>query len=392
MLPFDTTEYKARLVRTKERIAGSGLDVLLVTDQANMNYLTGYDGWSFYVHQMLVVGLDWDEPIWIGRAMDANGAKMTTWLREENIVGYQDDYVQSVVKHPMSLVAGVLKERKAGGKKIGAEMDTYFFTARCLAELKKNLPNVVFADATNLVNQVRMVKSEQEIRYMKRAAMLAEKAMQAAVDSVRPGVRQCDAVANIYHAQIAGTNEFGGDYPAIVPLVLAGEGASAAHLTWSDKEFQENEVVILELAGCYHRYHSPLCRTIYTGNPPEKLRWMADKAVEALEKALEVIKPGLTCEEVDKIWRKWAITESGITNESAYHRLGYAVGLGYPPDWGEHTASMRPGDKTVLQPNMTFHLIPSVWAKDYAFGISECIRVTQEGCEVLAKFPRRLLA
>ncbi len=89
-------------------MAAAGLDALIVSDPANMNYLTGYDGWSFYVHQCVIVAQDIEQPIWIGRGQDANGARLTTILPPENIVGYTDDHVQSTAKHPMQVVARVL--------------------------------------------------------------------------------------------------------------------------------------------------------------------------------------------------------------------------------------------------------------------------------------------
>jgi Xaa-Pro dipeptidase len=116
-LLFELSEYKERLRKTKESMLRSGIQVLVVSDPANMNYLTGYDGWSFYVHQGLVVALDYDEPIWWGRGMDANGAKITTWLKHDNIRPYADDYVQNKFKHPMSFVADIIREKGLGNPK-----------------------------------------------------------------------------------------------------------------------------------------------------------------------------------------------------------------------------------------------------------------------------------
>src|SRR5690625_316667 len=107
MLTFSNTEYSKRLQETKESMERQHIDVLLITDPANMNYLTGYDAWSFYVHQVLIIMIDQEEPIWIGRGMDANAAKITTWLQHDNIIPYTDDYVQSTVKHPMDFVADI---------------------------------------------------------------------------------------------------------------------------------------------------------------------------------------------------------------------------------------------------------------------------------------------
>src|SRR5256714_1562478 len=98
--PFGEAEFEARLAKTKRRMAEARLDALIVSDPANMNYLTGYDGWSFYVHQCVLVAQDLERPVWVGRGQDVNGARLTTILPDDHIVGYPDDHVQSTTKHP----------------------------------------------------------------------------------------------------------------------------------------------------------------------------------------------------------------------------------------------------------------------------------------------------
>jgi Xaa-Pro dipeptidase len=386
MLYFDINEYKSRIKKTKKRMETEDIDVLFISQPANMNYITGYDGWSFYVHQGVIISLDKEEPIWVGRAMDANGAKITTFLKDEDIKGYPDDYVQSKLKHPMQFVADIIKEKGWGNKTIAVEMDQFYFTHRCYLELEKALPKAKFKDGNLLVNMVRMIKSEKEIKFMKRAGEIAVKVMQAGINSVNVGVRECDAAANISYAQIKGTEEYGGDYPAIVPLMMAGEGTSTPHLTWSDRKFKNNEAILLELSGVYKHYHAPIARTIYLGNPPKIMRETADVVINGLAKTLEFIKPGVTCEEVEAKWRD-AISHSTVVKES---RLGYSIGLNYPPDWGEQTMSLRPGDKTILQPNMTFHLIPGIWYKEVGFEVDQSIKITQNGYESLYDFPMEI--
>ena len=384
---FATDEYLDRLAKTKKRMSKAGMDVLVVSDPANMNYLTGYDGWSFYVPQCVVVAIDEAQPLWIGRGMDAAGAKYTTFLQDENIIGYPDDYVQNPVKHPMNFVADEIKRRGWEKRAIGVEMDAYYFSAHGFLAFQKDLPQADIKDGNLLVSWVRLVKSEAEIGYMQQAGKISEKVMQTALDNLSPGVRECDAVAAVYQAQMAGMPEFGGDYPAIVPMMPTGEKTSAPHLTWTDEPYENNQAVNLELAACRHRYHSPLARTAYLGkNPPEKLSNLAEHTVEGLNLTLDAIKPGLRCEEVELVWRQH-IAKAGLEKES---RIGYAMGLNYPPDWGEHTASLRPGDKTVLAPNMTFHMILGMWMENYGFECSESFRITETGCETLADFPRKL--
>ena len=384
---FEENEYLQRINKTKNRMRDAGIDVLLLSDPANMNYLSGYDGWSFYVHQMVVIGADADEPIWIGRDQDSNGARLTTFLSEENILGYPDDYVQSATKHPMDYASQALAERGWGDRTIGLEMDGYYFTAAAYQSLRRNLSDATFKDATSLVNWVRIVKSPQEIEYMRQAGNIAERAMRAAIDSINPGVRQCDAVAAIYHAQISGSPEYGGDYTAIAPLLPTGAGTATPHLTWSDEQFKSGEATIVEIAGCRHHYHSPLARTLHLGPPPPPVADAAKVLVDGLNASIEAAKPGATCAEVEAAWRH-VIARAGIIKQS---RIGYSTGLNYPPDWGEHTVSLRPGDRTVLQPNMTLHVIPGLWTEQYGIDISECVLVTESGAEPLAGFPREYI-
>lgn len=383
--PFTRAEYQRRVDATRASMSARGVDVLLCTNPANMAYLTGYDGWSFYVHQLVVLGIE-GEPVWIGRGMDANAAKVTTYLDHENIHGYPDDYVQSTLKHPMNYVADLLASRSWHRGRIGLEMDSYYFTAACRAALERDLPDATFVDTTTLVNWVRVIKSDAEIAYMTQAARIIETTMRIGIDMVRPGVRQCDAVAAIYQALVSGTEEFGGDYPAICPMLPTGVGTSTPHLTWSDRPFVSGEATILELAGTRLRYHCPMARTVHLGKPPRRLVDTAAVVVEGLNNAIEAALPGAECQDVEAAWRR-TIERHGIVKES---RIGYSTGLNYPPDWGEHTLSLRPGDRTVLEPGMTLHVIPGVWLDDWGIEISECVRITPSGARPFCSFPREL--
>ncbi|MCR3955827.1 MAG: M24 family metallopeptidase [Gudongella sp.] len=387
ILAFSVQEFKQRLEKTKRSMEEKGIEVLVVTDPANMNYLTGFDGWSFYVHQCVVIMIDQEEPFWVGRGQDSNAARLTSYLSDENIYPYTDDYVQSLVKHPMDFVADILKEKGYDKKVVGTEMDTYYYTAKCQESLQSNLPNCKFIDATSLVNWVKLIKSDLEIEYIKKAAVIAEKTMDAAFKSIDIGVRQNEAAANVYHAQIYGTEEYGGDYTSIVPLMPAGIRTSTPHLSWTDEPYRNGDTVLVEIAGNYRRYHCPLSRTIILGDAPQKVKDLASVVVQGIEDTLAVVKPGITCEDIERTWAK-SIAKSGFIKDS---RVGYSFGLNYPPDWGEHTVSIRPGDKTVLEPNMTLHFMPGIWLDDCGVDISEPIRITEDGVELLTRYPRRLL-
>jgi ectoine hydrolase len=384
-LNFSRAEYAQRLAKTRAAMAKARIDLLIVSDPSNMHWLTGYDGWSFYVHQCVLVPPE-GEPVWYGRGQDANGAKRTAYLAPDNIVGYPDHYVQSTERHPMELLAAIIEERGLSRLSIGVEMDNYWYSAAAHAALTKNLPNARFADATGLVNWQRAVKSPQELEYMRVAARIVEAMHARILETVKPGLRKCDLVAEIYDAGTRGVDGFGGDYPAIVPLLPSGADASAPHLTWDDKPMRAGEGTFFEIAGCYRRYHCPLSRTVFLGKPTRAFLDAEKAVLEGMEAGLAAAKPGNACEDIANAF--FAVLKGyGIVKDN---RTGYPIGLSYPPDWGERTMSLRPGDRTELRPGMTFHFMTGLWLQDMGLEITESIAVTETGVECLARVPRRL--
>jgi Xaa-Pro aminopeptidase len=248
------------------------------------------------------------------------------------------------------------------------------------------MPGTHFEDAGVLVNWVRAVKSHAEIALMTQAARIAERIMQTAIDAIDVGVRQCDAAAAIQAAAARGTEEYGGDYPAIVPLMPTGVGTSCPHITWLDEPFAANAGTSIEIAGVRRRYHVPMTRTVYLGKPPAKMSDAAKVVVEGIAAGLAAAKPGALARDIHAAWTK-TIERHGLFKDS---RCGYSVGLNYPPDWGERTISLRSSDETVLQPNMTIHFMPGIWLDDWGVAISEAIRITETGVETFCAFPRKL--
>jgi len=382
---FTAEEYAGRLLKTRKAMQAHGIELLLVTDPSNMAWLTGYDGWSFYVHQCVIISLT-DEPIWFGRSMDANGAKRTVYMNHDNIISYPDIYVQSTEHHPMDYLSGILQNRKKSNLTIGVELDNYYFSASCYLSLRSNLANAAFTDATGLVNWQRALKSPQELIYMRRAAKIVEKMHETIYEMIVPGIHKNELAAAIYKTGIDGADGHGGDYPSIVPLLPSGIEASAPHLTWNDRPLVTNEGTFFEIAGCHRRYHCPLSRTIFLGKPSQS--WFdAERALqEGLAAGLEAARPGNFAEDIASALFK-TLAKHGFEKNN---RCGYSIGLSYPPDWGERTISLRDGDKTVLKSGMTFHFMPGLWFDDWGIEITESIIITPTGAECLAKVPRKL--
>jgi ectoine hydrolase len=385
-LCFSREEFRTRLEKIWVAMRVHNLELLIVSDPANMAWITGYDGWSFYVHQCVLVPLG-EEPIWYGRMQDVQGAYRRTYLPHNRVIGYVDHYVQSTERHPMDFLATMISERGKAKGVIGMELDNYFCSAAAHLSLQRHLPNAPIKDATYLVNWLRVVKSSAEIGYMRSAARIVEHVFDRVRAVMKPGMRQCDLVAEIYDAAIRGKDQHWGDYTAIVPLIGAGPEAAAPHLTWTDEALRPNEGIFLELAGAHRRYHCPMSRTFYIGKPDQKFRETEKAVREGLEAGLAKAKPGNTCEDIAVAFYT-AIERHGLKKES---RTGYSIGLSYPPDWGEHTLSLRHGDRTELRPGMTIHFMPGLHFGDWGFQITESILITPTGHECLANVPREIL-
>ncbi len=385
---FERGEYLDRLARVKRSMTERNIDLLLVASPANQFYLTGYDGWSFYTPQMVLVALDQEEPIWFGRKMDAVGAEFTVFMDYGRIVPYDDSFVGSTDKHPMQALADMIQEQRYSRGRIGVEMDDYYYTARWHEILKSSLSEATFVDAFLLVNWARLRKSDREIEYMRQAGKISEAAMQAALDAAEPGVRQCDVIAELNRVTTAGTQEFGGTFTCKPPNAMVGEYCAAPHLSWTEAPLKRNQMFYIEQGGVRHRYHTPLSRCLYLGKPSDRINHVSQVIAEGLNAVLDSVKPGVVLEELAAVWSK-VIARHGIEKDS---RIGYPVGIGYPPTWGELTCSLRKGDQTVLDSNMTFHCIPAIWLDDYGLVISETFVVTPSGAKTLANFPRKLFS
>lgn len=385
-VPFSTAEYDRRLAKTRAAMDRAGIDILFVEDPSNMAWLTGYDGWSFYVHQGVLVFHDAD-PMWWGRGQDANGALRTVWMDGAHVLPYADNFVQSTERHPMQDLARVIRELGYGDRRLGVEMENYYFSAKAYVTLLQELPGAQIVDATALVNWQRTVKSDEEIAFMRKAAAISETLVDGVLERVEPGLPKNALVAETYRDAIRGKGADWGDYPAIVPLLPSGSDAAAPHLTWDGRGFETGEATFFELSGCYRRYHAPFCRTVFLGDPPDYLLRAEAALVEGLEAGLEAARAGnRACDVANALAAP--LGAAGITRGA---RCGYPIGLSYPPDWGERTISFRAEDETVLEPGMTFHFMPGLWMENWGLEITESILIREDGpAETLCNRPRKM--
>ncbi|WP_206427387.1 M24 family metallopeptidase [Brevibacterium aurantiacum] len=389
-LSFSPDEYLGRIASVRNRMIGQGLSALIVTDPANIYYLTGYNAWSFYTPQLLFVPASGPLTLFM-RDMDARGAMHTSWLPPEDIVGYPERYVQRPHIHPFDWVSFALRQRwevaRASSSPVGVEMDSHFFSPRAFRSLVNGVPEWRLVDSFELVNWIRAIKSPAEVALMHKAAEVTTESMNAALATIGDGVAQNEVAAEIAAAQARGRGSAWGDYPAIVPLLPTGESADTPHLSWTNRKFVADESVSIELAGVHRRYHVPLARTAVVGKPKQELIRLEGVVSEALAAVLDVAAPEVPTAELARTWNR-VLALAGLEKPS---RLGYSIGIGYPPDWGERTISIRTEDDQILEAGMTFHLICGMWMNGYGYELSESVLITDTGCDTFTDFPREII-
>ena len=363
MLAFDPEVYASRLTLVQAHLDSQGLGGVLLFDPENMYWLTGYQTIGYFTFQTMFVPAS-GKPVVVSRVVNRDLA-----LAHDTI----DEFIDIVdTASPVDVLAVYLNDTVPDTRPIGIETRAFYLTVKDHRALDTATAHEL-QDWGGVIEPARMCKLDAEIECMRHAARAAEAGLRAAIDTVAPGKTEND----------------GSEYLGHPPLGVAGERTALCFAMWRRQAIARDDVVVLEAAGCVERYHAMLSRPVVAGTPSTRQQDAADALQGVLEAAIDAIKPGLSAAEVDDRCRQ--VVEKRGLGKFFKHRSAYGIGIGFPPNWSEgHIYAIRPDDPLVLQPNMTFHVIPTVFLENFGMCFSDSVRVTQTGCELLTKFPRRL--
>jgi Xaa-Pro dipeptidase len=375
ILPFAASVYQGRLALIQEQLAERNLAGVLLFDPENTYWLTGYQTIGYFTFQTIFVPLE-GQPVVISRTVNRTLALAHGVFEEFVAINDTED--------PVEVLANYISKAVPQAKPIGIETGAWYLTVRDYQRLSRMVPSAL-EEWSGFFGPLRMVKTDDEIDRMRHAARAAEAGLAAAIDAVAVGSTENDVAAAMFAANIAAGSEYLG-HP---PLVVAGETTALCFAMWRRREIQQDDVVLLEAAGCVDRYHAMLSRPVIAGKPKPEHIDASDALQEVLETAISCIRPGIASSEVDQACRE-ALSRKGL-EQYFRHRSAYGIGIGFPPNWSEgHIYSIRPDDPMILQPNMTFHVIPTLFLDSFGMCFSESVRVTETGCETLTNFERRL--
>ncbi|PBB30518.1 Xaa-Pro peptidase family protein [Mesorhizobium sp. WSM3868] len=381
MAAFTQQEYRERNKRLRLQMAESGIDTLLVLNESNMNYLTGYEGYSDYVPQLALVCQDEEDPWLILREIDTLCAFPTSYLPESRILGYAEKYIGSSECTPWEPIAALVKERSKSNR-VGVEMGAKILGRKSYAALGKSVDLSKATDADGMVMTLQRVKSPAELAYIEQAGKIADRAMQAGRLEIAVGARECDVAAAVQSALLKGTPEFPGGPCYGAPTMPVGSPATAPHLKWSDATYKMGCQTNFEFGAFRHRYACALARTVFLGEPSARAQHLHRAAVDGFLAEVDAIRPGAKCSDVSHAFKR-AFGPYGVRKES---RSGYSIGI----DWNADL-SFQPDDHTIIEPNMTFHVLVGIYEKEDGYVFSETVRVTENGAKSFSNMSRDLL-
>ena len=373
-LHFSKEEFSNRKEKILNSMKNEGLDALIMFRQESMYWLTGYDTFGYVFFQTLVLD-HMGNVILLTRAPDLRQAQNTSNINDIRI------WVDKDGANPADDLKIILDELNLKGKKIGVEYEAYGLTGRNALRLNTVLQNYCsIEDKSELITKLRVIKSSEEINYVKQAANLADQALDEVWKHAKAGVSESKILAEMNRVIFEG----GGDYPANEFIIGSGKNALLCRYQAEKQVLNNQDQLTIEWAGTYRHYHSAMFRTIPIGKANPKHGKMHEACVEALTNCENKLKPGNKIGEVFDVHAK-TFDDYGFEN-SRMNACGYSLGATFSPNWMDWPM-LYTGNPYIIEPGNVFfmHMILMDSENQLAMNLGETYLVTENGNERLGK-------
>ncbi len=373
-LHFSKEEFKSRKSYILNSIKEQNIDALLMFRQESMYWLTGYDTFGYVFFQTLVLDQK-GNLILLTRAPDLRQAQNTSIINDIRI------WVDKDGSNPTDDLKIILDELNLKGKKIGIEYEAYGLTGRNAIKLNQSLENYCsIEDKSELITKLRVVKSNEEITYVRKAANLADLALEEVWKYAKSGASEAKILAEMNRVIFEG----GGDYPANEFIIGSGKNALLCRYQAEKQILNKEDQLTIEWAGTYRHYHSAMFRTIPIGKANQKHFKMHEACVEALTNCENKLKPGNKIGEVFDIHAK-TFDDHGFKN-ARMNACGYSLGATFSPNWMDWPM-LYTGNPYIIQSGNVFfmHMILMDSESNLAMNLGETYLVKENGNERLGK-------
>lgn len=376
-LRFSEEERERRLVAVRNEMIERDIACLVLAGPENIYYLSGLDHQGYFALTLLIVPLEGPMTL-VARLMEATTIAAQTWSCVHE--GFRDD------QDAAEFAAHVIQAQTLSGGRIAIEQQSMYLPAAIWEGLKVRLTATSIIDGSGIVESLRAVKSPEEINFVRRAAEITSLAMHAGIEAVAPGAPQSEVAAEVSAAMIRA----GSEHPGFVPLIRPRDMLFHEHVTWQSQLIRPVDAIFMEFSASKGRYHAPMTRMAYVGEPPAGTARAAAVAAGGLEAVREALYPGASSGDVYSAWQRVMDEELGHDRYRRHH-CGYMVGIGYPPSWvgGSSVVGLRAGSNWEVKEGMTFHVLSWLMGQQPAdFVLSDTMLVTEGGGEILTDGPR----
>ncbi|MFN4142590.1 M24 family metallopeptidase [Aestuariivirga sp.] len=379
-LHFERAEYDRRIAAVTTAMARNGLDGLLMFQQESMYYLTGYDTFGFCFFQCLYLGADGRLAL-LTRSADLRQAQHTSLIEDIRI------WTDAAGAKPSTQLRDMLEELGCKGKRLGIENQSYGLTHANGKAVDAALDGFCrLADASDLVNMIRVVKSPAELRYVRKAGELGDAALKAAIRKTKAGADEGEILAAQQGAVFAG----GGDYPANEFIIGSGRDALLCRYKSGRRKLGKRDQLTLEWAGVYRHYHAAFMRTLVVGKPTKHHVAMDAACREALAAVEEQLKPGRTAGEVFAAHAR--VMDAHGMREHRLNACGYSLGAKFTPSWMDSPMFYK-DNPVEIGPGMVFfaHMILMNSEAGAAFCLGRTYIVGEKKLEPVSTAPLEMI-
>jgi len=371
---FSKEEFAKRKLKVIQELKKQNLVALLMFRQESMYWLTGYDTFGFVYFQCLVLTVSGDL-ILLTRAPDLRQAQNTSIIKDIRI------WVDKDNANPANELRNILSELGLEKSNLGVEYEAYGLTGRNAIKLNNSLNNFAkLYDKSELISFLRVVKSPAEIIYVKKAAELADNALEVAWKYSHAGQDEAKILAEMQSEVFKG----GGDYPANEYIIGSGKNALLCRYQSEKRKLNKIDQLSIEWAGTYKHYHSAMFRTILIGKANDKQKKMFDACLEALKACENKLIPGNKLGDVFDVHAE--IFDRLGYKKSRMNACGYSLGSTFAPNWMDWPM-IYAGNPIILSSGMVFflHMILMDSDNQLAMNLGETYLLTNSGNERLGK-------